>query len=164
MAAISWAARPMSPSVKGCQMPALSRRRLRTHRCSVGRRRTSPEGGNRGMLRGSRGRPHGYGDLNRPWVGCGSDKVSDRGAAVVRRVDCRWTNRDFLPASYPPIRATVAWHKGCPYRRWPITIGTVNAVGILTHAAPRSWGGARIGCPRTKVSMMIIGAPQCGQT
>ena len=25
-------------------------------------------------------------------------------------------------------------------------------------------GGARIGCPRAKVSMMIIGAPQCGQT
>ena len=27
-----------------------------------------------------------------------------------------------------------------------------------------SVGGARIGCPRAKVSTMIIAAPQCGQT
>ena len=48
------------------RMPALSWRCTGTHRGSAGRRRISPEGGNRGMLRGSQDRPHGYGDLNHP--------------------------------------------------------------------------------------------------
>lgn len=54
----------LSAHVRGCRMPALSRRCSSTHRCSVGGRRTSLEGGNRGIGRSGHGRPQGYGDLN----------------------------------------------------------------------------------------------------
>ena len=42
------------------------------------------------------------------------------------------------------------------------TYGGRNDAGA--HAATRNVGGARMGCPRTKVSMTVIAAPQCGQT
>jgi hypothetical protein len=36
--------------------------------------------------------------------------------------------------------------------------------GACAHGAARCRGGARMDCARTQVSMMIMGAPQCGQT
>jgi hypothetical protein len=44
-------------------MPALTRRRVSVRRRRAGRRRTSLEGGNRGMPRGGPGRLNRYGDL-----------------------------------------------------------------------------------------------------
>jgi hypothetical protein len=47
--------------VKGCRMPALMRSPVKVQRSPAGRRRTSLEGGNRGMLRRSSGSPQVYG-------------------------------------------------------------------------------------------------------
>jgi hypothetical protein len=55
--------RCMAAPVKGCPMPALSRRCAKTRQSSAGRRRTSLEGGNRGEPRRGPGRLHSYGDL-----------------------------------------------------------------------------------------------------
>jgi hypothetical protein len=44
-------------------MPALIHGADRIRQNPAGRRRTSPEGGNRGMLPGGPGNPNGYGDL-----------------------------------------------------------------------------------------------------
>jgi SAM-dependent methyltransferase len=53
-----------SANVKGCQMPALYARAVGTRQNSGGRRRTSLEGGNRGMRSGESGSATVYGDLN----------------------------------------------------------------------------------------------------
>src|SRR5438552_17941090 len=42
--------------------------------------------------------------------------------------------------------------------------GPLWAPDASDHAAARTVGGARIGCPREEISTMIIAAPQCGQT
>ena len=54
----------LSDYVKGCQMPALYARAVGTGQNSGGRRRTSLEGGNRGMRSGESGSATVYGDLN----------------------------------------------------------------------------------------------------
>jgi hypothetical protein len=50
--------------VKGCQMPALTHSPAGKQQNSEGRRRTSLEGGNRGMYRGGSGQATCYGDLS----------------------------------------------------------------------------------------------------
>ena len=52
-----------SGSVKGCKMPAPNRKHVRIRKDSTGRRLTSLEGGNRGMLRCGYFSVPGYGDL-----------------------------------------------------------------------------------------------------
>ena len=49
--------------VKGCQMPALQHETVRMPQNFEGRRRTSPEGGNRGMIEGVSENATIYGDL-----------------------------------------------------------------------------------------------------
>ena len=70
------------------------------------------------------------------------------------------------PALHTIKQRLLAKHKGCPYRHGPIT--RRQAMGAMTgadcHAAPLGCGGARISWSRIQVSMMIIGAPQWGQT
>ena len=53
-----------SVHVKGCQMPDLKHRATRMQQSSEGRRRTSLEGGNRGLRSGESGSAAVYGDLN----------------------------------------------------------------------------------------------------
>ena len=55
--------RTRSESVKGCKMPAPSRRPVSSREHSTGRRLTSLEGGNRGVLRCGYFNVSGYGDL-----------------------------------------------------------------------------------------------------
>ena len=58
-----------SQFVKGCAMPALTRKGAMTCRGDAGRRRTSLEGGNRGMPHCRWGKLRGYGDLRgRRWA------------------------------------------------------------------------------------------------
>lgn len=55
-------------------MPALIHVAARIQQSPAGRRRTSPEGGNRGMLPRGSGNLNGYGDLtDRSWAWCGDD-------------------------------------------------------------------------------------------
>ena len=56
--------------------------------------------------------------------------------------------------------------KAFPYRLWPMKRWRVVWVskGAGVHGAPRCRGGARMGCLRARISMMIIAAPQSGQT
>src|SRR6266568_6014149 len=76
--------RRRSRFVKGCAMPALTRRGARTRRRHGGRRRTSLEGGNRSMPRCGLGRLDRYGDsMVRGAAGCG-DRVSRPEAAIAR--------------------------------------------------------------------------------
>src|SRR6266567_4053266 len=78
------AAGGMRTIVKGCAMPALTRRGARTRRRHGGRRRTSLEGGNRSMPRCGLGRLDRYGDsMVRGAAGCG-DRVSRPEAAIAR--------------------------------------------------------------------------------
>ena len=73
---------PAPANVKGCRMPALSRR----WRCAVGRRPTSLEGGNRGMPRGGgENELRGYGDL-KGRVGVGCCKRADQAKGDVARM------------------------------------------------------------------------------
>ena len=132
----------------------------------MGRRRTSLGGGNRGRLRRSRRRPQGYGDWNLAALVRGADALEDLDHGVAQRIDSRVDIADDLALTSAETPFSAAWHNGCPYRGWPITIQqAVRArYGAAAHVAPRRCGGARIGCPRAKVSMMIIGAPQSGQT
>jgi hypothetical protein len=65
---------PMSEIVEGCTMPALIHGAARIRQNPAGRRRTSPEGGNRGMLPRGPGNLNSYGDLMlRSWVWCADD-------------------------------------------------------------------------------------------
>lgn len=49
------------------------------------------------------------------------------------------------------------------HRCSPVNCHRENRVGVV-HEIPCSKGGARISCPRPKVSMMTMAAPQSGQT
>ena len=60
--------------------------------------------------------------------------------------------------------STAAQDKAVHYRRAPMRSGrSVGATLRKDHATAGCVGGARIGCPRAKVSMMSIAAPQCWQ-
>ena len=118
------------------------------------------------MLRCGRDDAQGYGDWNHPSSACGDDQADDAGGAIARMAECTAIKPNLLRPLQAMKHRLLARHKGCPYRQVPITIRHAMwaVTGSDCHAAPRCCGGARIGWPRTQVSMMIIGAPQSGQT
>lgn len=59
--------------------------------------------------------------------------VGDRGHGGALRIDSRADTPDCLPVAPAEMPVSAAWHKGGPYRRWPMTMGTVNAVGARAH-------------------------------
>ncbi len=63
-------------------------------------------------------------------------------------------------------RVILAHDKAVRYRRWKTKSRWLSRAQVSQsgHAASRCGGGARIGWPRKKVSMMRIGEPQHGQT
>ena len=106
----------------------------------------------------------GYGDLkSRAGAGRGADAAqSDGGIGQTPdvgsdRANCcvtHWARKGINPGQGKTVR----------YRRWmPRSRRMIVATRHGVQAAPRS-GGARMGCPREKVSMMRIAAPQCEQT
>ena len=103
-------------------MPALGSRPAGIHRVSKGRRRTSLGGGNRGRLRRSLRRPQGYGDWNLAGLVRGADALDDPDHAVAQPIDSRVDIADDLALTSAETPVSAAWHKVCPYRRWPITI------------------------------------------
>ena len=156
----------MSPSVKGCTMPALTRRPDSTRASQAGRRRTSLEGGNRGMHRWRLGSLPVYGDLK----GCtragrgdeadqlllGSCSISPPGADTLNDPGWSQAPNPIIPAQGKAVR----------YRHWTLKsrrLADASGSGHA-HGAPRNGGGARIGCPRIRTSTTIIAAPQSGQT
>jgi len=153
-----------SAIVKGCLMPALIRRCAMRRRCSRGRRRTSLEGGNRGMHRRSgRGAGQLWGfdcwQSSRKWqLGQGNVlDVDGMCSGVVAIADCLLTRRCRR-------HARAAQGKAVRYRCQSMKSGGTVRATESDHAATRGIGGARIGCPRAKVSMMSIAAPQSRQT
>jgi hypothetical protein len=53
---------------------------------------------------------------------------------AIRRLD-----RPILqPTSHAKTHAIVAWHKGCPYRHWPMTMRRISTSSAHTHATPRN--------------------------
>ena len=55
-------------------------------------------------------------------------------------------------------RKAMTWRRCWPQRRW------CCAWHLGAHGRITGGGGARIACPRTKVSTMSMAAPQCAQT
>ena len=151
--------------VKGCQMPARDRERMRPPPSSGGRRRTSLQGGNRGPCPGGRGGPQHYGDWRAPgggdagneahWkrVGVGAGGSDRRGEGVLAA----------LMQGPGAARGSV---DPSGLERWPVAkppnVGSRLVVQV--HAAACAGGGARMWGPRTSVSRICIGAPQSGQT
>ena len=79
-------------------------------------------------------------------------------------VQSRHYDSGFLLMKRSESDRTTTQGKAVHYRRCPMKTGrTVGATLRKDHAAIRCVGGARIGCPRAKVSMMSIAAPQCWQ-
>jgi hypothetical protein len=74
-------------------------------------------------------------------------------------------DRPFYPVRHPVRTGVLAsTGKGVPYRHPPMTFQRENWASRAVHEAPCSNGGARISCPRPKVSMTTMAAPQSGQT
>jgi len=141
-------------------MPALSRGCAMTRQSFAGRRRTSLKGGKRGMHQGRRGRLDvDCWQSSRTWQLSQWSVLDVDGMCngVVAIPHFLLTHRSRRPAC-------AAQGKAVPYRCQSMKSGrTVRATGS-DHAATRCIGGARIGCPRAKVSMMSIAAPQSRQT
>ena len=78
----------MTAFVKGCKMPASSRRPVSLHTYSTGRRLTSLEGGNRGMLARGHGRQSRYGDSSFDFSVRGDNVTHHRGVPVHYRASC----------------------------------------------------------------------------
>jgi hypothetical protein len=105
-----------------------------------------------------------YGDLTggsrargRPPVDTSADDITPMCEGDDARSDSWMTER----ARY---EVATTQGKAVRYRRWPMQSGrSVTKTAAGDHAATRNAGGARIGCPRVRISMMIIAAPQCGQ-
>ena len=111
-----------SEVVKGCKMPAPSRRPVSLHANSTGRRLTSLKGGNRGRQPRGQGRSKRYGDLSGDssvWLG----KITHhRYANAHRRVSCITLAAVFLLTVDAKERIFVATAKRCPYRNRPVMV------------------------------------------
>ena len=152
-----------SPFVKGCKMPAPSGRPVSLHANSTGRRLTSLKGGNRGR------QPRGYGSQS-----CYGDLSCDFLVPVSKvpghhdvHMSCRFGCHPLAPVSLfmSRVKARISMPSviRCRDRLWPIRARQV-AGEREPHDAVIRLGGARGSCPRSKVSMMIMAAPQSGQT
>ena len=129
----------------------------------MGRCWTSLKGGNRGTLHRGVDDAQRYGDLIDHALAGDGDEVSHRCSAIAEMAKGTPIRPNLSPTLQAMKQRMLAKHKAGPYRHWPMTVAGVAAVGAGIHAATRG-GGARIVCPRTRVSMMIIAAPQSGQT
>ena len=145
-------------------MPALTRRSLITRRRKPGRRRTSLGGGNRGI---------GVAELATPLWGfegpylCGNGDIAGQAEGGIAQVPGTWVARlDFWVTRRTRNDVIPAQGYTIPYRLWPmrrrLAMSMPKDTGI--HGGARCDGGARIGCPRIRISTTIIAAPQCGQT
>ena len=153
----------MSGNVKGCKTPAPNRRPVSARKYSTGRRLTSLDGGNRGTTPRGHGRQMRYGDLSGDFSVRGGKVTRHRDATVHCRVSCI----PIAPVFLRPVSA-----KECismpSAKRWPDRVGPIKvrqaAGGGDYHDSAIHLGGARGRCPRRKISMTRIGAPQSGQT
>ena len=117
-----------------------------------------PHGGGRKGLRG-------YGDLKgRNRAGRGA-KADEPEGERVQRCDAAANGVDCSVPHWAGNWVIAAVGKSVCYRLWMLKSRrmVVRSAGDCIHTACRC-GGARMCCPRTRVSMMIIGAPQSGQT
>ena len=153
----------MTCIVKGCKMPAPNRKPVRVRKDSTGRRLTSLEGGNRGMLPRSHGRQSRYGDLSFDFLVQGGKVTRHRAVSVHGRVGCIPKAPVCLFTVRVKERKSMPSTKRSPYRIRAIIVRQARCGGD-SHDLPMLTGGARGSCPPRKVSMIIIGAPQSGQT
>src|SRR6202051_3690305 len=145
-------------------MPALDRAHGRAPQEHAGRRRTNPEGGNRGVSRWGRNL-YRYGD----W----SDRTRRRDDGEVRGTGVMWGGCTLAKLSGGCFRgghgarnrlihvkdASVRYRVPLPESRRSVW----TCRNTRAHAAARCAGGARTGALRGRTAMTIIGAPQCRQ-
>ena len=155
----------MAVLVKGCRMPARDRERMRPPPSSGGRRRTSLQGGNRGPRPCGQNGPERYGDWRDPGAGGVGSGTDLEGVGVVAGA---WEPRVGVVLALPMQGPGVARGSLDPsgLDRWPVAKPSreESSFVVRSHAAACAGGGARMYGPRTSVSTICIGAPQCGQT
>ena len=116
------------------------------------------------MPRWGPGRLIRYGDsIVRSPCGCG-DRVAQPEGSIARMLDGDDASVHFRITQRARSDTFAAKGRAVRFRCLPTKSGRTEATDASDHAATRKVGGARIGCPRAKVSTMIIAAPQCGQT
>ena len=135
----------------------------RTRRAGVGQASREETAG---CPRCGSGSLRGYGDLSARSRATGGDLASRPNRNIARMAGAGAGGPDFSRMHGGRNPVTPARGKAVHYGRWPMKRRRAvwEFTGADDHAAARCEGGARIGCPRTKVSMMSIAAPQCGQT
>jgi len=70
----------------------------------------------------------------------------------------------FLESSPVKTEVLASIGKAVPYRQSPMNFQRAHWASGAVHDAPCGNGGARICCPRPKVSMTTMTAPQSGHT
>jgi hypothetical protein len=152
--------------VKGCKMPAPSRRPVKPRTNSTGRRLTSLKGGNRGRKPRSHGKQSPYGDLSSDFSVKYRKVTHHQYSNVPCQVSCITMAPVFSLTVSAKEHILMPSTERSYYRCWPIVADSVQwriADGD-SHDSPTFTGGARGSWPRSKVSMMIMAAPQSGQT
>lgn len=151
--------------VKGCPMPALSRGREPGSTELAGQASDKPQG------RKPRDAPVRSEEPTQLWgFDCwqagrrrrSGEPTGRRHRSHARRCGCEG---GLFDTHRRTNHVTPTQGKAVHHWRWPLKSGRTRLGNRCPdHAAARWTGGARMGCLRAKVSMMVMGAPQCGHT